>query len=313
MSRGAYIRRRLLLMIPTALGVTLLTFLMLRLIPGDPAVTLLGIAATPSRVAQLHHEWGLDKPLYTQYWLFLVRLARGNVGESFFYAAPATRIILSHLGVTLWLIAYAVVLAVVISVPLAVLAATHKDGALDHVIRVIPLVGMGMPTFWVGIMLILLVGLKAGLFPVGGYGSGIPGHFDSLFLPALTLALPMAPVLVRSLRESLVECLEADYVTTARSKGIPERRVMARHAFRNALVSSVTVFGLQIAWLVSGTIVVETVFGLPGVGALMIQSIFRRDFPVVQGIAFVLAILVVVVNMLTDVVHSLLDPRVRFE
>jgi peptide/nickel transport system permease protein len=313
MSRAAYISQRLFLMIPTALGITLVTFIMIHLIPGDPAVTLLGVRASPQRVAFLHREWGLNKPLYEQYWLFLTRVLRGNFGNSLFYNSSATGIIIGQAAVTLLLIVYAAVLSVVIAVPLAILAATHKDGPADQAVRAIPLVGMGMPSAWVGIMLILLLGLKAGIFPVGGYGSGAAGHLKSMFLPSLTLALGIAPVLVRSLRASLIDALEADYVSTARSKGIPERRVMIRHAVRNAIISSVTILGLEIAWLISGTVVVETVFALPGVGALMVESIYRRDFPVVQGITFILALAVIITNLATDVVRSLLDPRVRFE
>jgi peptide/nickel transport system permease protein len=313
MSLAAYLRRRLLLMIPIALGVTLVTFFMIHLIPGDPAVTLLGIRASPQLVARLHHEWGLDQPLYDQYWLFLLRIFRADFGESLFYGSSATQVILSASGVTLWLIVYAGVLSIAMAVPLAVLAATHKNRFADQVVRAIPLVGMGMPTPWVGIMLILFLGLTLHAFPVGGYGSGFLGHLDALFLPSLTLALGIAPILIRSLRASLIDSLESDYVVTARSKGIPERRVLLRHAVRNAIISSVTILGLEIAWLVSGTIVLEKVFALPGMGALMVDSIYRRDFPVVQGITFVVALLVIVTNLATDVIHSLLDPRVRLE
>jgi len=313
MSRGVYISRRLFLMIPTALGITLVTFVMIHLIPGDPAVTLLGLRANPHKVALLHQEWGLNRPLPVQYWLFLTRVLRGNFGNSLFYNSPATGIIIGDSAVTLLLIAYAALLSVVIAVPLAILAATHKDRPADQAVRAIPLVGLGMPSAWVGIMLILLLGLKARVFPVGGYGSGFPGHVYAMFLPSLTLALGIAPVLVRSLRASLIDSLDAEYVATARSKGIPERRVMLRHAVRNAIISSVSILGLQIAWLISGTVVVETVFGLPGVGALMVNSIYRRDFPVVQGITFLLALAVILTNLGTDIVRSLLDPRVRFE
>ena len=313
MSLSAYLRRRLLLMIPIALGVTLITFLMIHMIPGDPAVTLLGIRASPQLVARLHQEWGLDKPLYAQYWLFLLRILRGDFGQSLFYGSSATHVIASASGVTLWLIAYAGILSILIAVPLALLAATHRDRFADQVVRAIPLVGMGMPTPWVGIMLILLLGLTMHAFPVGGYGTGLVGHFHSMFLPSLTLAIGIAPILIRSLRASLIDSLESDYVVTARSKGIPERRVLLRHAVRNAIISSVSIFGLEIAWLISGTIVLEKVFALPGIGALMIDSIYRRDFPVVQGITFVVALLVIVTNLATDVVHSLLDPRVRLE
>lgn len=311
--RTAYIARRLLGLIPTAIGITFVTFLLLHLIPGDPAATLLGLRATPHKIAVLHQEWGLNKPLVEQYWLFLIRLVHGNFGNSLFYNSPATGIIISDSLVTIMLVLYATVLSVVIAVPLAVLAATHKDGVSDQAVRAIPLIGMGMPAAWLAIMLILFLGLKAHVFPVGGYGSGFTGHLDSLFLPALTLALGIAPVLIRSLRASLIDSLEADYVTTARSKGIRERRVLARHAVRNAIISSVSILGLQVAWLISGTVVVETVFGLPGIGALMVNSIYRRDFPVVQGITFILAAAVIVINLATDIFRSLLDPRVSFD
>ncbi|MGZ4152990.1 MAG: ABC transporter permease [Actinomycetota bacterium] len=313
MTLAAYVRHRLLLMLPIALGITLVTFLLIHLIPGDPAITMLGFRANAARIAALHRTWGLDKPLYVQYWLFLGRLARANFGISLFYNSSATGVIVSAASVTLWLVTYAGLLSVAMAVPLAILAATHRDGVIDQAVRAIPLVGLGMPAAWVGIMLILLLSLKIHLFPVGGYGQGIGGHLYSLFLPALTLALPTAPIIVRSLRASLIDALDSDYVSTARSKGISERRVMLRHAVRNAITTSVTILGLEIAWLVSGTIVVEKVFALPGVGALMVDSIYRRDFPVVQGITFILAIAVILTNLGTDVVHALLDPRVRFE
>jgi len=308
-----YIRRRLLLMLPTAFGVTLVTFFMIHLIPGDPAVTMLGIRATPKAVAALHREWGLNRPLYEQYWRFLSRIVRGNFGTSLFYGASATGLILRASLVTLELIVYAVVLSVVIAVPLAVLAATHRNRVADQAVRAIPLVGMGMPSAWIAIMLILLFGLKSHLFPVAGLHAGFVGHLDSMFLPSLTLSLGIAPLLIRSLRSSLIDAFDADYVTTARSKGIPEYRVLVRHAIRNSLASSLNILGLQIAFLISGTLVVESVFALPGVGALMVNSIFRRDFPVVQGITFILALAVILTNLGTDVLHSTVDPRVRFE
>ncbi|MGZ4151379.1 MAG: ABC transporter permease, partial [Actinomycetota bacterium] len=235
MTLAAYVRHRLLLMLPIALGITLVTFLLIHLIPGDPAITMLGFRANAARIAALHRTWGLDKPLYVQYWLFLGRLARANFGISLFYNSSATGVIVSAASVTLWLVTYAGLLSVAMAVPLAILAATHRDGVIDQAVRAIPLVGLGMPAAWVGIMLILLLSLKIHLFPVGGYGQGIGGHLYSLFLPALTLALPTAPIIVRSLRASLIDALDSDYVSTARSKGISERRVMLRHAVRNAI------------------------------------------------------------------------------
>ena len=198
--------------------------------------------------------------------------------------------------------------------PLAALAASKRDAARDHVVRVVPLIGLGFPSFWVGIMLLLAFALNMGrLFPVGGYGTGFAGHIRAMFLPALTVAIAISPILIRSLRASLLNVLESDYITTARSKGLPERRVLIRHALRNAVISTVTILGVNIGYLVGGTLVIEQVFALPGVGQLMINSIFQRDFPVVQGVTLAFAILVVIVYLLTDIVHSMLDPRVRFE
>jgi peptide/nickel transport system permease protein len=313
MDRLSYVGRRLLQMVPVALGVTILVFFMVHLIPGDPARTMLGARATDQAVAHLRHEWGLDRPLMEQYWLFMKRLAQGDLGDSLFYDTPVLSLIFERVWPTVWLLAYATVLALLISVPLATLAATRKDGSVDQLVRAIPLFGLGMPPFWIGIVLILLLGLRVPLFPVGGYGEDFLGHLYSMFLPGLTVALFLTPILIRSLRASLLTVLESDYITTARSKGIPERQVLLRHAVRNAIISTVTVLGVNIAFLVGGTLVVEKVFALPGIGALMVDSIFNRDFPVVQGVTLVFAVLVVLVYLITDVVHSLLDPRVRYE
>lgn len=180
-------------------------------------------------------------------------------------------------------------------------------------VRAIPLVGLGMPSFWVGIMLIWVFGLRLRWFPVGGYGSGFTGHLHSMFLPSLTVAIAISPLLVRSLRASMLHVLESEYVTTARSKGLRRRQVLRRHVLRNAIIPTITVLGINIGFLVGGTLVIENVFALPGIGSLMLTAIFNRDFPVVQGVTLVFAILVVLVTLLTDVTYSLLDPRVRFD
>jgi peptide/nickel transport system permease protein len=309
-----YVVRRLIQLVPIVLGVTVLVFFLIHLVPGDPARTMLGNHATPQKVALLHREWGLDKPLPVQYWKFVKRMVRGDLGSSLFYSVPAGRLVWQRLPPTLWLIGLGTVLSVLIAVPLAALAATKRDRLPDHVVRAVPLVGLGFPQFWLGIMLLLAFALNLGRgFPVGGYGSGVLGHLQAMFLPALTVGLGIAPILVRSLRASLLEVFESDYVTTARSKGLPERRVLVRHALRNAVISTVSVLGVNIGFLVGGTLVIEQVFALPGIGQLMINSIFQRDFPVVQAVTLVFAIMVVLVYLLTDVVHALLDPRVRFD
>jgi len=300
--------------VPIALGVTILVFFLIHLVPGDPAVTILGNQATPQRVALVRHDWGLDRPLYVQYGKFMGRVVRGDLGDSLFYGVSAGHLVVQRLPVTLWLIGFGALLSVLIAVPLAALAATKRDRIPDHVVRAVPLVGLGFPPFWVGIVLLLVFGLNLGrAFPVGGYGNGPLGHLHSMFLPALTVAFGIAPILIRSLRASLLEVLESEYVTTARSKGLPESRVLVRHALRNAVISTVSVLGVNIGYLVGGTLVIEQVYALPGIGQLMINSIFQRDFPVVQAVTLVFSIMVVLVYLLSDVAHALLDPRVRFE
>jgi peptide/nickel transport system permease protein len=308
-----YVVRRLLQMVPIALGVTILVFFLIHLVPGDPARTMLGNRATPERIAVLHEQWGLDDSLPVQYQRFLVRLLHGDLGSSLFYSVPAGELVVDRMPVTLWLIGLGTFFSILISVPLATLAAARRDRLSDHAIRAVPLVGLGFPQFWIGIMLLLAFALHAGrAFPVGGYGEGPLGHLRSMILPALTVALGISPILVRSLRAALLEVLESEYVTTARSKGLSERRVLVRHALRNAVVSTVSVLGVNIGFLVGGTLIVEQVFALPGLGQLMINSIFQRDFPVVQAVTLVFAILVVLVYLLTDIAHALLDPRVRY-
>ena len=314
MSLTGYVVRRLLQLVPIAVGVTILVFFLIHLVPGDPARTILGNQATPARIALVRHDFGLDRPLLVQYEKFMGRIVHGDLGTSLFYSVPAGRLVFDRLPVTLWLIGFGTLLSVLVSVPLAALAATKRNRWPDQVVRAVPLVGLGFPQFWLGIMLLLVFGLNLGRgFPVGGYGGGLLGHLHSMFLPALTVALGIAPILIRSLRASLLEVLESDYVVTARSKGIPERRVLFRHALRNAVISTVSVLGVNVGFLVGGTLVIEQVYALPGIGQLMINSIFQRDFPVVQAVTLVFSVMVVLVYLTTDVVHALLDPRVRYD
>jgi len=308
-----FVFRRLLLLVPTALGVTIITFFMIHLIPGDPARTILGIHATPRAIAILHREWGLDRPLVDQYWLYMDRLVHGNLGTSLYYNTGVSGLVTSRLPATLWLIIYAAVLGVIISVPLAMIAASRKDAVRDHVVRVVPLLGLGMPAFWLALILQSELGVRYQLFPVTGYGSGFFGHLHSMFLPSLTVAVALCPVIIRSLRASMLNVLGADFVTTARAKGVPGHRLFVRHVLRNAVIPAVTVLGINIGFLIGGTVIVEQVFAIPGVGQLMINSIFERDFPVVQAVALVFGIMVVLVNLLTDVAYAALDPRVRFD
>ncbi|MDP9233596.1 MAG: ABC transporter permease [Actinomycetota bacterium] len=314
MSLLRYVSRRLLELIPVALGVTLVVFFLIHLVPGDPAVAMLGPGrATPQAVAELHREWGLDKRLPVQYGLFLGRLVRGNLGVSLFYDQPVGTLVLEQIPATLWLLGYTGVLAMLLAFPLATVAALREGRWQDHVIRAISLVGLGLPAFWVGIMLILIFGLHLRLFPVGGFGEGLVGHLRAMFLPALTMSLAILPYLLRSLRTAMLETLNSPFVVTARSKGISESRVFLHHVSRNAAIPAITVFGVNMGWLVGGTLIIENVFGIPGIGHLMVQATLDRDFPMVQGIALVFAFMVIMVNLATDISYSLLDPRVRFD
>jgi peptide/nickel transport system permease protein len=306
-----YILRRLVSLIPVLLGISLIVFFLIRLIPGDPAATLLGTHATPTAIRELRDQLGLNRPLWSQYLTFLGRLIHGNLGFSYFYDVSVTSLIGTSLPVTLWLLVAGVVCTIVIAVPLAVLAAARRGGIADNIIRAVPVAGLGLPVFWVGIMLILIFGLKLHWVPVAGFGNSFPQHVRSIILPGITIALTLAPILIRSLRASMIEVLGSDFIVTAQAKGISTARVVLGHALRNAAISSVTVLGVNIAYLTGSTLVVERVYSLPGIGQQMINSILSRDFPTVQGITLVFAILVVIVNLLTDVTHAALDPRVK--
>jgi peptide/nickel transport system permease protein len=205
------------------------------------------------------------------------------------------------------------VLTVLISVPLAVLAASRRDGIRDHVVRAVPLVGLGMPQFWLGFLLIYAFAISLHIFPVSGYGTGFTGHLHSMFLPSLTVALALTPVVIRSLRASMLSVLTAEYIVTARSKGVSSRRLFQRHVLRNAVIPAVTVLAINLGYLVGATVIIEQVFAVPGIGQLMINSIFQRDFPVVQGVTLVFGIMVVLVYLLADLAYAALDPRVRFD
>jgi len=309
----SFLAQRLLHGVGVIFGVSLIVF-GLTWLRGDPLSVLVPLNTTPAEVERIRQELGLDRPLPVQYGKFMDRLAHGDLGSSLFYGVNAGRLVLDRLPVTLWLIGYGTGLSILIALPLAAIAASKRDAARDQFVRVVPLIGLGFPSFWVGIMLLLAFGLNMGrLFPVGGYGEGFFGHLHSMFLPALTVALAISPILIRSLRAALLEVLESDYVTTARSKGLPERRVLMKHALRNAAISTVSVLGVNIGFLIGGTLVIEQVYAVPGIGQLMINATFQRDFPVVQAVTLVFSLLVVLVYLLTDVAHALLDPRVRFD
>jgi peptide/nickel transport system permease protein len=272
----------------------------------------LGVRANAQNVAQLHHQLGLDQPLLLQYWHFISGMVRGDFGLSLHYRQPVGTLVWRRVPVSLFLAVYAMLLTALLTLPIGVWAATHRNQPSDHAIRIGFLFMLTTPSFWLGILLILLFSLKLHLFPVAGYGETFPDHLRYLFLPSLTLALHLSAVLIRNLRSGIINLLDADFVRTARAKGLTNRRVLTAHVLRNALVATVSLFGLQFGDLIGGTVVIETVFAIPGLGQLLYASITARDYPVVETITVLTAFMVIVVNLLVDLSYSLLDPRVTY-
>jgi len=306
-----YVARRIASAILVTIGVTVATFLLLHVEPGDPARLVLGQHAPESAVAALRHEWGLDASVPSQFVRFVSSLARGDLGRSYVNQVSSTTLIGQRLGVTAALVAAATLFAVLITVPLAAVAAARKDRPVDHLVRALSVTGLGLPAFWFGIVLIETFALRLHVFPVGGWGSGVGRHLEALVLPGVTASFAIVPILVRSLRVGMIEMLDADFVATARAKGLGELRVLLAHVARNALIPTVTLLGINIAYLIGSTVVVEQVFDLNGLGSLLLHSITDRDFPVVQSVTLVLAAGVVLVNLLTDLLAARLDPRIR--
>jgi peptide/nickel transport system permease protein len=303
---GAFLRRKLLLLLPTMLGVVTLVFLMRPLIPGDPVEFMLGETARSVDKDALRHEFHLDRPLLEQYGLFLSGLAKGDLGRSIMTGRPVAASIAERLPNTLQLALAAALIAVLIALPLGVLAAAKQYSWIDHTSVFFALLGVSLPNFWLGPLLILLFSIQLGWLPVSGRGG--PLH---LILPALTLGLAMAGILTRLTRATMLEAIREDYIRTARAKGLPERLVFFKHALRNGLIPVVTLLGLQLGALLAGSIVTETIFAWPGLGRLVIQAVGARDFPLLQGCVMTIAAGYMIVNLLTDLVYAFIDPRLR--
>jgi peptide/nickel transport system permease protein len=308
---GLYILRRLGQALVVLLGITTGSFLLLHLVPGSAANVILGVHASPAAVAQLTRQLGLNTPLPLQYWNFIRRAAELNFGQSAVQDVPVSGLLAHRLGPTLFLAAYATVLSIVISVPLAILSALHRNRPADHLVRLSTMVTFAMPVFWLALLLIILGSVKLHAFPVSGYGQGFVGHLDNLALPALTLSLGLAPLIIRTLRGDLIDTMNKEFVEAARARGLGERRVFSKYLLRNSLVSSTTVIGVNVATILGTVVVVENVFVLPGIGSLLVSAVQSRDLPVVQAVVLVIGALVVLVNLLTDLAYALIDPRVR--
>jgi ABC-type dipeptide/oligopeptide/nickel transport system permease component len=303
-----FLLRRVLLAVPVLFGVATLVFSLIHLVPGDPVQAMLGETASPQDVAVLRGRLGLDRPLLTQYGAFLTGLAVGNLGRSLRTNQPVTAAIAERLPATLELAAAAMAVAVLFAIPLGILAAARAGTAIDHLATTAALVGISVPNFWLGPLLAILFSIMLGWLPVSGRGT-----LAHLVLPAITLGAPLAAVLARMTRASLIEELSELYVLAARARGVSVRRAVLRHAFRNSLIPIVTVLGLQAGAVLTGAVITETIFAWPGVGRLLIQSINFRDYPLVQGCILLIAVTYVAVNLLTDLAYGLLDPRIRYE
>lgn len=308
-----YLVKRIVQLIPILVGITVVSFVLLRLVPGDPAEQLLGNHYTPQAAAEIDKSLGLDRSLVSQYWLFLHRSITGNFGESYFYHDSVGHEIALRLPATLFLIAFAGILTVLISVPIGTISALRRGGIFDQGARVFFLVGYALPGFLIGVLLILVFGVKIPIFPITGYGDGFVSHISHLFLPAISLAVPFSTVLIRSLRATVIDVLGADYVTTARLKGLPWFTVLRRDILPNSLLPLIVVFGVNLAFLVGGTVVIENVFSVPGLGSLLVNSVSTRDFPVVQGVTVFFGVFVLLVNLVTDLVHVSVDPRLTLQ
>ena len=304
-----YILRRVLQLLPTFAFILVVIFVIVRLLPGDPASAIIGDRATDADVARINAELGLDKPIPVQFGIFVGHVFRGELGNSIHLHISVFDLILQRLPVTLFLTGMAGLIAVLMAVPLAFLAALWRGSATDAGIRGVFQVGLSMPVFYIGLLLLTFFGAQLHWFPVGGYGDGFADHIYHLILPALTLALSLSAILMRNLRAAVIEVLGAEYVDFARAKGLSARLVLARHVLRNALISTVTLFGLQTGTLFGGAVITETVFAIPGVGRLMIESIYGRDYPVIQGLTLALALLVSLIFLATDLLQAALDPR----
>lgn len=302
-----YVLIRLLIAIPVIIGATVVVFSILHLTPGDPVRIILGDRRTPERIAELTKQLGLDRPIYVQYILWLAGVLRGDFGISIEHKASVSRLLLDRLPFTLQLTITAMVISVLLGIPIGVISAVRRYSIIDHASMAAALFWLSMPGFWLGLMFMLLFGLYLGWVPISGY-SGL----KSLIMPALTLGLPQIGMLARLMRSEMLEVVHEDFITTARAKGLTEFLVMYKHALRNAIISVTIYLFLNLPWLISGAVVIETIFAWPGMGRLMYQAVLSKDFPIVQGVILIIAVLTILCNLLGDIVTALLDPRIRY-
>jgi peptide/nickel transport system permease protein len=311
MGRFGFVGRRLLQSAPVALAVLLATFLLLKLVPGDPARAVAGPRATDAAVAVVREDLGLDEPVWAQFGRYLERVATGDLGSSAVSRVPVSRIVGENAPVTIWLVIGGASMSVVLAVPAALAAASFRGRVVDRVIRAGTMVGLTVPPFWIGLLLLEFAAVRTGWFPVGGWPGPWWQRLRTITLPSFTLGLAVAPLLVRSLRAAMVQVLAADHVVAARAAGVSGLRLVRFFVLRNSLVPTVALLATTVGYLLFGAVLVESVFGLPGLGQTMVQAAISRDFNVVQGLTLVFALSTVAANLLGDIVLAGLDPRIR--
>lgn len=302
-------------MLLVMLIVATLVFFITRLAPGDPAAIMLGDQATAADVAQLRSQYGLDKPVLVQYGYWLGELVKGNLGQSIFLQIPVGEALLQRAEPTFFLTLFGVGLACLIGIPCGIVSAVWRGKLVDQAVTGLAMLGASIPSFWLGLILMQLFAVKLGWFPVAGYGdpdASLAERLHHLVLPALVLGMLNSALIIRFTRASMLDVLSDDYVRTARAKGVSERNVILHHALRNALIPVVTVIGLTAALMIGGAVITETVFGLPGVGNLVVSAVLRRDYPVIQGALIAIAGIYVLINLAIDLLYTLIDPRVRY-
>ena len=310
----AHLGRRFAGLLLVLFIVAALVFFLTRLAPGDPAALMLGDQATAEDIAKLRTAYGLDKPLVVQFVLWLKEVASGNLGHSIFLQRPVTQALLERAEPTFFLALFSLAIATAIGVPAGIASAVWRGRPIDQAVSGLAMLAANIPSFWLGLIFIQLFAVKLGWFPVAGYGSpeaGLAERLQHLLLPSAVLGVVNSALITRFTRASMLDILSADFLRTARAKGLSERRVLLEHAFRNILVPVITVLGLTLALLIGGAIVTETVFGLPGIGNLVVSAVLRRDYPVIQGALLVIAAIYVLINFSIDLLYAVVDPRVK--
>ncbi|HSW58993.1 MAG TPA: ABC transporter permease [Dehalococcoidales bacterium] len=310
-----YIVRRLLLSVVVLFLVTILSFAIIQIIPGDPAAMMLGTEASPEQIADLRHELYLDRPVVVQYWYWVSHAVQGDLGKSLKYQESITKVIAERMPVTLNLTIMSLLLSVVLGIAAGIICAVRRGSTVDSIVTVLANLGIAVPTFWLGILGIYFFGLKMGWLPIQGYVSPFEDFWLSVrkcIMPVICMAIPSIAVLARQTRSSMLDVIRQDYIRTAWSKGLKERSIILNHALKNALIPIVTLLGLQLRLVVGGSVVVETVFNIAGMGRLIVSSTFSRDFVAIQAVTLIIAIVVLFANLLVDISYGWLDPRIRY-